>query len=157
MQVIDNFLDTQSFWNIHSTMSSKNFPWNKIQNLSGINPEDGIYFVHMFLNQLEQSSYINLIQPLLVKLNPFAVRRIKGNFYLPSKKVITHTFHKDYDLSHRGCIYYVNNNDGYTILKGNKKIKSVANRALLFDPSEEHCSTSSTNPEGRINININYF
>ena len=51
----------------------------------------------------------------------------------------------------------MNTCDGYTKLKDGTKIDSVANRVLLFDPSKEHCSTTTTNVPARFNININYF
>ena len=38
-----------------------------------------------------------------------------------------------------------------------EKIESIENRALLFDPSIEHRSTTCTDAKGRININFNYF
>ena len=65
--------------------------------------------------------------------------------------------HKDYSFSHSGAILSLNTCDGYTKLKDGTKIDSVANRVLLFDASEEHCSTTTTNVSARINININYI
>ena len=51
----------------------------------------------------------------------------------------------------------LNTCDGYTKLKDGTKIDSVANRVLLFDPCEEHCSTTTTNVKARFNINVNYI
>ena len=65
--------------------------------------------------------------------------------------------HNDMSYSQFGCILSLNTCDGYTKLKDGTKIDSVANRVLLFDPSEEHCSTTTTNVSARININLNYF
>lgn len=54
-------------------------------------------------------------------------------------------------------IFYLNTNDGFTILNGETKINSVENRILLFDPSELHSSTTCTNDKCRVNVNFNYF
>ena len=43
------------------------------------------------------------------------------------------------------------------ILADGTKIKSVANRALLFDPFEFHSSTTTTDAKARFNMNVNYF
>ena len=65
--------------------------------------------------------------------------------------------HFDYPFSHSSALLSLNTCDGYTKLKDGTKIDSIANRILLFDPSEEHCSTTTTNIFARINININYI
>ena len=83
--------------------------------------------------------------------------RIKANLYYKTPILKEHPEHMDYDFPHKGAIYYINDNDGYTVLKGKHKIKSEANSLLLFDPSEPHNSTSCTDAKARININFNYF
>ena len=65
--------------------------------------------------------------------------------------------HKDTNYSSLGAIFSLNTCDGYTKLKDGTKIDSIANRILLFNASEEHCSTTTTNVSARINININYM
>ena len=44
-----------------------------------------------------------------------------------------------------------------TLIFDGTKIDSIANRALLFDPSKLHSSTSCTDDKVRLNMNINYF
>ena len=65
--------------------------------------------------------------------------------------------HSDFEFSHSGAVLSLNTCDGYSKLKDDTKINSVANRMLLFDASEEHCSTTTTNVFARININMNYI
>ena len=65
--------------------------------------------------------------------------------------------HIDYNFSHSGAILSLNTCDGYTKLEDGTKIDSVANRILLFDPGEEHASTTTTNVSARFNINMNYI
>ena len=38
-----------------------------------------------------------------------------------------------------------------------KKINSVENRMIFFDPNKEHASTNTTDENKRVNINFNYF
>ena len=64
---------------------------------------------------------------------------------------------KFFDFSHSAALFSLNTCDGYTKLKDGTKINSVANRVLLFDAGEEHCSTTTTDDFTRVNININYL
>ena len=83
--------------------------------------------------------------------------RIKANLYPNTERLHEHPMHSDFPFPHSGALLSLNTCDGYTKLKDGTKIDSVANRILLFDPNEEHCSTTTTNVSARINININYI
>ena len=65
--------------------------------------------------------------------------------------------HFDLSFPHKGAIFYVNTNDGFTVLEDGTEIKSIENRVLLFDPSTKHHSTTCTDKKVRITINFNYF
>ena len=83
--------------------------------------------------------------------------RIKINFYPNTTELYEHTYHIDYDYSHKGALLSLNTCDGYTkIRETDTKYPSIANTLLQFDASKEHCSTTTTNAIGRFNININY-
>ena len=58
---------------------------------------------------------------------------------------------------HKGAIFYINTNNGFTVLEDGTEIASVSNRLLLFNPSEPHHSTSCTDVKRRVNINFNYL
>ena len=64
--------------------------------------------------------------------------------------------HKDYNFSHKGCLFYLNDNNGETHFK-NKKVLPKANRAVFFNPSESHSSSLCTDQNRRVVINFNYF
>jgi hypothetical protein len=83
--------------------------------------------------------------------------RIKGNVYLNTKTKITHEKHVDYNYPHKGAIYYINTNNGKTILNDEVEIDSIENRLLIFNPSIPHSSTSTTDSKFRMNINFNYI
>ena len=130
---------------------------------------------HFYNNHVPKNHFFNNIIPLLDSLgrhngvNPPRVGsgygttdgvcliRAKGNLYPNTKILHEHPMHGDLPFPHSAAILSLNTCDGYTKLKDGTKIDSVANRILLFDASNEHCSTTTTNVSARINININYI
>lgn len=159
-RVIDNYLNQEDFLRIKNTLESSDFPWYYQKNINDSHSEKDLdcYFTHYLFNQKNgQSSFYYIIKPILNKLNVKALIRIKSNFYPRTEKLEIHKSHSDYTYKHKGAIFYINTNDGKTILNKNKEIDSVENRLLLFEPHLSHNSTSTTNVKSRININFNYF
>ena len=157
-EIIDNFLDKESFLKIKNELMSNNFPYYYSNGVSYLERIDGIYFTHLFYNnEFNKSMYYNLIDQIIKKLKVKSLLKIKANIYPPTPKIIEHDAHKDYTFKHVGFLYYVNTNDGFTRLDKKTKIESIENRGLIFEPHLEHNSSTCTNMEGRININFNYF
>ena len=165
-KVIDNFLDEEYFDSLVTLFTDKdkrgNFkmPWFFQSSISYDNVvEDNLFYMtHMFydMNVPTSPRYDKLI-PLLEKLEAVFLKRIKANLYPNTKILHENPMHEDYKFCHSAAILSLNTCDGYTKLKDGTKIDSVANRMLLFDPNEEHCSTTTTNVLARFNININYI
>ena len=71
-------------------------------------------------------------------------------------------FHIDIEESpiktKKTAIFYLNNNNGYTLLDPKKKIKikSKANQMLTFDSDVKHGAVLQTDKKRRIVINFNY-
>ena len=107
----------------------------------------------IFSNQLVWNS----LQSVLGVLQPNALIRAKANAYTRTPNLIYHQPHRDFQFEHKACIFSINDCDGFTILEDGTKVESVANRALIFDGSTPHHSTSCTNSARRLNINLNYF
>lgn len=157
-QVIDNFLNVEDFKIIKDTMMSRDIPWYFQQKVVDSEDFDNFYFTHVFYRDgIRSSDLINVLKPLIEKIDIKALLRIKGNLYPREKELKEHKPHTDYGFSHKGCIFSINTCDGFTRLKCGTKIQSVQNRALLFNPSEFHNSSTCTNKKARINININFF
>jgi hypothetical protein len=165
-EVIDNFLDNNIFCKIkNSIINNSDFPWFFSNGVSDINSDDGHYFFHIFYNTYEpRSDRCKIVEPILNKINPTALVKIKANFYPTTKEIVQHNFHVDVGdiygkpISHSGCIFYLNTNNGKTIFKNGIEINSIENRVLFFNPSFLHKSTTCTdNKIGRFNINFNYF
>ena len=158
-EIIDNFLDKNSFLRIKNELMSNNFPYYYSNGVSRyLKSKDGICFTHLFYNhEFNKSMYYDLVDPIVKKLKVKSLIRIKANFYPPSEKIIEHDSHIDYKFKHKGFLYYINTNDGFTRLSKNIKIESIENRGLIFEPDIAHNSSTCTNKEGRININFNFF
>ena len=167
-KVIDNFLDEEYFDSLvtlFTKMREDNTAWFFQSNI--VYPKNHkkwkeenklFYMTHTLYNQNAPMSplYQNII-PLLEKLGTRCLIRVKSNLFPNTHILHEHPMHVDYTYPHSGALLSLNTCDGYTKLKDGTKIDSVANRVLLFDSSEEHCSTTTTNNSPRINININYI
>ena len=165
-KVIDNFLDEEYFDSLVTLFTDKektgnsNMPWYFSSGVAyrGVVENKLFLMTHMFYeNQMPVSSHYDNLIPLLEKLEAWGLIRIKANLFPNTEILHEHLMHIDFDFSHSGAVLSLNTCDGYAKLKDGTKIDSVANRILLFDPSEEHCSTSTTNVPARFNININYI
>jgi hypothetical protein len=160
--IVDNFLSDCQFNLIcKQTIENDYFPLYFKKYVAHENSNDGIYFTHKFFDDGKvTSSFFHILDPILNKISPKQILRIQFNLYPKTIFIKRHTYHKDFNFSHNGLIYYLNSNNGKTILKNevfNTKIKSLQNRALLFDPSKKHASTTCTNQKFRSNIIFNYI
>ena len=172
-KVIDNFLDEEYFDSLvtfftetRSVGRKAAIPWyfnpNIVYRKGDKNYTEKvdklISLGHLLYGQnAPLSPYYDKVIPLLEKLEAVSLIRIKVNLFPNTEILHEHAMHTDYDFSHSNAILSLNTCDGYTKLKDGTKIDSVANRILLFDSSEEHCSTTTTNVPARINLNINYI
>ena len=162
MEVIDNFLLEEEFDTLASTMMSANFPWyyaNSVVSKDLLCEEQYNYqFGHSFYyNYGFKSEYAKLIIPILEKINPIAILRIKGILLPRTETNIEHGFHQDNQHKSKVAIYYVNTNDGYTKFADGGIINSVANRLVVFNSEDYHTGASCTDEKIRVAINFNYF
>lgn len=161
-KVLDNFLTDQEADYIENLMVKTNdFPWFFNQGItwaSNSRSSCDYYFVHLFYSQYNiNSNFYYLIEPIIDKLTPAAIIRIKGNLYPSFEQQIEADNHVDYEFDHAGAIYFVNTNNGYTVLEDKIYIESKKNRLLLFQPHIRHRSVSCTDKSARVNINFNFF
>jgi hypothetical protein len=159
LEIIDNFLQVEDWQHIHNTMLGDSFPWFFHNDVASLNENlDHYYFTHVFYWQYNiNSPKFDILNPLMKKINPAALVRVKGNLYPNINKSIVNKKHIDMEFKHNGAIYYVNTNNGKTILEDGTEIESVANRLVFFDSFQPHSSTHCTDEKVRVNININFF
>tara|TARA_Y100000004_G_scaffold128339_1_gene144524 strand:- start:167 stop:661 length:495 start_codon:yes stop_codon:yes gene_type:complete len=162
-KVIDNFLDKKTFKKIQEgILDNESFPWyfGPVLDYVGEKGFDKSQFVHIFYNNNSPNSKnLELLLPIIKKLQCISLVRIKANSNYYTNKIIEGTYH--IDNKHKEtttAIYYLNTNDGYTKFKINKKkIHSVENRMVIFNTDTEHLGTTTTNAKRRVVLNFNYF
>ena len=160
-KIIDNALSHEEFYNIKDSILNPHFSWNLI---TGVTTEKeflpthaSFYFSHIFWDGFEIEPQSQMFAPLLNLMDCKALLRIKANCYPSTPEIIKHGKHADYSFPHKGAIFYVNTNNGLTILDDETEVESIENRLLLFDSSKMHTSTTCTDAKCRINVNFNYF
>jgi hypothetical protein len=162
-QVIDNFLDDATFSFIQNEIYGPCFPW--FQNDHVIFPPTDAtdkwswQLTHMFYYAgVPQTGKFGILEPIIKKLNPAAIVRVKANLVPRGDKIIEHGFH--IDISHfkgKTAIYYINSNNGFTVFDDGSKVESLANRMVIFDSNIKHTGTTCTDERNRCVINFNYY
>ena len=150
---------------LDSTQNNTTIPWG-ISNMYGSIQEamceekEAFFWTHTFHDrQRVESKYFDILHPLLDKINPKALIRIRANCNTITDRIIEHGYHTDIPerTGSTTSIFYLNTNNGYTLFEEDgSKVHSVANRLLTFPTLTEHTSSSCTNAPYRININLNY-
>ena len=159
MKVIDNYLDPETFNKFTNIILEARFPWNFVNGKSKLNDGD-FQFTHLFVDDGGKivSPYYKIVLPVLKKLDPKSVFRIKAN--LTTKKQINKKslMHVDTEIADmKTAVFYCNDNNGSTLFQNGKKIQSKANRILIFDGHQKHCGIDCTDENIRVVINFNFY
>jgi len=173
IKIIDNFLNTEDFKKLQNLVSSNSFPWywSKILsdydfgNSTKCNKDTDLnhqFFHVLYINHKISSDFYEHFIPILENLKVRSLLRMKLNLNFKTEKLIKHGFHCDYPYKDsKTAVIYFNTNDGFTEFdtdnKVLKSIKSVENRAVIFDANLKHTGTTCTNSPRRIVLNVNYF
>ena len=161
IKVVDDFLPKDEFDFIRNNVFNQQFPLylqdeivdNEKRCITHINFSHNIY-----ANNVSLSPFFDTVNQLLFsKLDMRSLIRSKINCYPRTDKIIQHTWHIDFEYEHKGILYYLNTCDGETRFKGENSVKSKENRAVFFNPSKLHASTSCTDDKCRWSIIANYL
>ena len=158
-KIVDNFLSEEEFKVIHDTVMDYSFAWYYNSTPAYEDEKDTTpCFGHVLYSEcnIYSNFYSTIKDIILAKINLNGIIRSKINMYLRTESIIEHAWHTDFDFPHKGALFYINTNNGYTILEDGIKIESIANRMLFLDTSKIHKSTTCTDVDRRLNININY-
>jgi hypothetical protein len=157
--VVDNFLNQNEFQTIKEKITYGGIPWYFSSNISGHKDDNDVYFASTIYDHMSNTSseFLNVVLPVIAKIQPTILIRVKANLYPNSGKQVHHAPHRDYTFSHQGAIFYINENNGPTVLDDGTEILPKENRILFFDPSELHHSVSCTDQSIRLNLNFNYL
>ena len=100
---------------------------------------------------------IVILLPIIKKLDPAAIVRIKGLMLSRTEENVEHGMHEDNTFNTTNALYYLNTNNGYTKFENGTKVESVANRMVSFPANMEHKGTTCTDEQTRVVVNFNYF
>ena len=159
MKIIDNFLDQKTYIELVKIIMEARFPWNFVNGKSEIRDGD-FQFTHLFVNDGGKivSPYYKILFPILKKINPEKIYRIKAN--LTTKKETNHKSLMHVDTNQekiKTAVYYCNSNNGSTLFESGERVASKENRAVIFDGTTLHCGVDCTDSLRRIVINFNYI
>ena len=178
IKIEDGFLDRKSFEEIETYIVNPesynpkpSLPWRYTNGVDGPNETEmhrgyGFQFVHVFYANYQSVSESTVkLAPILEKIRPVAIHRIKANLLVRTPEIIEHRLHSDMHLwmpeekqkEWTTSIFYMNTCNGYTKFEDGTKVESVANRMVTFPADMKHTGTSCTDQNTRIVINFNYF
>ena len=171
VQIYDNFLDTELFKPLQEILLGPNFSWvynDKItaEKYNGIKQDDYVFqFTHLFFRgplQMDWSPQTFNINPVLNAIAPRAWTRIKANLGTRDPEHTMGGWHTDAKVGELSvnlttAIFYMNTNNGYTLLETEEKIESVENRLVVFPCDMLHTGVSQTDTKIRVTLNLNFF
>jgi hypothetical protein len=169
-KVIDNFLDSSSANQLKNVFLSNEFPWflnsginvsdEETKDISNRNLYDAQFTHTFYAKDLVMSPLFEVLTPLINRIDPICILRIKANYLPRTHKIIENDYHTDYTndvIKCKTAVYYVNSNNGYTKFETGEIVESVENRFLIFDSDMPHAGTYCTNKIGRVVINFNFI
>lgn len=148
----------------------EDFPWYATPVLGkgpgatlSVDEKYNLQLCHVFFNNptYALSPTLNIIEPLLEKLEPMLLIKAKANLNLNTNEHIEHGFHCDIseDISKDAftAVYYLNTNNGYTKFEDGTNVESVANRIVIFPRQMMHTGSTCTDKKSRTVINLNFI
>ena len=158
MKIIDNFLPPLEFSLLQNVLMGEDFPW--FYNPYTLYPSQGNQKIYQFTSSLFKDGDLcyqfPALKTCLRKLNVKEIFRIKVNL---NPRTVFHRntgYHTDGWSNITTAVYYINTNNGWTHIKGHGKVKSVANRIVIFDSNLEHAGFTCTDENTRVTVNFNY-
>lgn len=167
-KIIDNALSKADFDFIKQNVE-KNLQWAYNQTIVDPNIEEKfphVGFTHTFytLNDFGIpifSKNFDVLHPLVSfiqkNFNYICLIRAKANMYINQNEFVEHTQHTDYASPVKTALFYVNTNNGVTILNDEIVVESKENRIVIFDAQIPHRGTNCTDVHRRLNINLNFI
>jgi hypothetical protein len=165
IKIFDNFLEEDVFLQIKNVLFSEYFPWfyNDYNSILPIEMDNHFQFIHNFYLKKNGgtigSNLFEEILPIVEKINPISLIRVKANLTTRTFKNETYGFHTDVLPKKfiKTGIFYLNSSNGGTAFKNNNIVECVENRFVCFPSNLSHSGVSATDVNARIVINFNYI
>ena len=166
-KIVDNFLDKKNYQNVKDFITSQTLDWyfretdtgdtRVTQNLNG-------FFSYGFYNDNRPNDppLINIVAPMLRKLNSFSPVQVRANLVLRDIDTKESGWHTDFNHKEYGktAIFYLTTCNAKTLLKIKNEIievGSVENRIVIFKSNTKHKVKYQTDVHKRYVINFNYI
>ncbi len=158
---INNFLSKEEFKSIEENiLNNPFFPWFP-QTYKVFRNDGENQLTHMFYTENEpRSHFIKFLNPIVDKLNPLSLIRIKANMSYKENSIRQFLMHNDQVKNFKDlktAIFYLNTNNGKTIFENGKEVKSEKNKMIIFPNELKHCGTTHTDTSYRFIINFNWL
>ena len=160
MQIIDDLMPSYQFKQLQSVMMGTDFPWYYNEGILSQNEKDKYQFTHTLYDIRPpwngERDFYYLVSSFFINLGMRKLYRVKANL---NPRTIFHReggYHTDDFPCPYTAVFYANTNNGYTKIKGHGKVKSVANRLVIFDSSLKHSGFTCTDEKRRIVLNFNW-
>lgn len=166
LEIFDNFLEPDTFQPIYDLFMGNSFPWFFNESIHW-EPEnmqkrlDNFYFTHNFYDKfIPTSNLFPALEPLIAKINPLSLVRIKANLtpVTPTRQITI--FHTDFEVLTaplKTAVFYINTNNGATLFENGEEVESVENRLVVFDSNKKHAGSTCTDQQTRVLINLNFL
>ena len=148
------------FKQLQSVMMGSDFGWYYNEGILSGDEKDKYQFTHTLYDVRPpwngEGHFYYLVSSFFINLGMRKLYRVKANL---NPRTIFHReggYHTDDFPCPYTAVFYVNTNNGYTKIKGHGKVKSVANRMVIFDSNLEHEGVSCTDEKRRVVVNFNY-
>jgi len=187
IKVIDNFLTKSYYNNILELVTTTNFEWTYVDNIT--TPQylpvlktprlDEYGFSHAFWSGGMQMSkhapfFSAMLCQILDETDCDFIWRGRVDMLTWSKETFVHQAHVDFDFTNTASVFYINESDGDTIfynikpkdvpkdtdltdLEEYKRVSPQPNRLVIFDGDHLHTGSTPTKHKNRILINSNYI
>ena len=158
VEVIDYFLSQYHFDSLYSYFMGEDMVWF-YKNHIVKEGDGGFQFTASICGEGKKFDTFSFIEPCINRLGCNVLHRIKANLRprtLLHRRSQYHTDVSGASDNLKTAIYYINTCNGYTKFKKGGKVKSVANRMVIFNHSMEHAGVSCTDKKRRLVINFNY-
>ena len=165
-EVIDDFLSIENNTKINDFLCSYDdpHPWYFVDRLNNGEYKGNYYFCVVPYQprfNLHLEKYDLIYKPILDKIgiSQNQVDKVKINLYpYVGEKSLQHPPHVDYypGLGLRTCLYYVNQCKRVTNFDTVKEIEAKQNRAIIFDGTIPHQSSTPIDIHAAYSINIDY-
>lgn len=160
-KIIDNFLPEDEFYKLKDNLLDNGLiTWTFNNGVNGVSTDPWDFqFTHLFYQDGRRfSDNLFLLDPILNRLNPSALLRIKANLQTKTPEIVVNGFHHDHpQYNGKIAVFYVNTNNGYTMFEDGTRVESIENRLLVFNGNMLHTGATCTDQKVRCVINFMFY